>query len=585
MAQYRLNAYDADVFIPEFRGLYQAGDQMGSDLRYSPDCMNVECIDGVLQPVTRISGTELKYNNDEDPASLTVAEATLMYLRDTVKAGAMLVNIGGITDSELYTKTITENNDYDKFVILAQGHLYKINVSGALKEVGEYNIGTGAGTFSGNDVDWTTYETTYMDSAMQQHKKNTIVFAAPSAINRIGTVCNEAGTALNAFTENITCVARYAERVWAAGGYTVFYSRPFSSTDWTQDNDDPANGGGEISLPTFDRDEIVAMKPLGDSLIIFSRKRAWKLSGTDPTNFIIQEQYGNGVSQPRTVVAMGKQIIMAGEEGLVAYDGYQVMPILRGQTKELFRQIKFDKKPLKATRIGSRYLLTFAGEVSGFAGDLYDVNETGHLEHSVPCDMNEGYKLLIYDENDGSVTLRSVPEIISFCGDQPYVMYRSGNKTYIGRLNFDSWYQHKIANVATRWVTPWITLGREDIKKGGFELYFTPEVEAPRTLKHQYWIRSEDEEYPVQENTEAATYSGVQLKISIQTEKKVKTKTYTVQPLTAAELLADKKHKMKRLHFGGTGRRFRVIIQTEAGNTIPWRLIGGIQIVAETDAD
>ena len=40
MGQISMNAYDADVFIPEFRGLMQAGDQMGGDLRYSPDCMN-----------------------------------------------------------------------------------------------------------------------------------------------------------------------------------------------------------------------------------------------------------------------------------------------------------------------------------------------------------------------------------------------------------------------------------------------------------------------------------------------------------------------------------------------------------------
>jgi hypothetical protein len=41
---------------------------------------------------------------------------------------------------------------------------------------------------------------------------------------------------------------------------------------------------------------------------------------------------------------------------------------------------------------------------------------------------------------------------------------------------------------------------------------------------------------------------------------------------------------MKRLHFGGSGRRFRLMIETQA-STAPWRLIGGIQIIAETDPD
>ena len=31
--------------------------------------------------------------------------------------------------------------------------------------------------------------------------------------------------------------------------------------------------------------------------------------------------------------------------------------------------------------------------------------------------------------------------------------------------------------------------------------------------------------------------------------------------------------RMKRLHFGGTGRRFRIIIETASGVTAPWRLI------------
>jgi hypothetical protein len=93
--------------------------------------------------------------------------------------------------------------------------------------------------------------------------------------------------------------------------------------------------------------------------------------------------------------------------------------------------------------------------------------------------------------------------------------------------------------------------------KGGFDLYFTPEVQ--------------DE--------------AVTLTISIQTEKKTKTKHYTVNPLTEREREAEKEHRYKRLHFGGSGRRFRLIIETEAGVTAPWRLIGGIQMIVETDSD
>ena len=77
----------------------------------------------------------------------------------------------------------------------------------------------------------------------------------------------------------------------------------------------------------------------------------------------------------------------------------------------------------------------------------------------------------------------------------------------------------------------------------------------------------------------------VELIISVQTEKKLKTKRYTVNPLTDEQKEAGKEHRGKRLHFGGSGRKFRVIIETEAGVTAPWRLLGGLQMVVETDPD
>jgi hypothetical protein len=99
--------------------------------------------------------------------------------------------------------------------------------------------------------------------------------------------------------------------------------------------------------------------------------------------------------------------------------------------------------------------------------------------------------------------------------------------------------------------------GYKRINKGGFDMYITPEVQN----------------------------EPVTLTISVQTEKKTKTKQYTIQPLTEAQRLAKKEARNKRLHFGGNGRRFRIIIETPEGVTAPWRLIGGIHMVVETDPD
>ena len=67
-------------------------------------------------------------------------------------------------------------------------------------------------------------------------------------------------------------------------------------------------------------------------------------------------------------------------------------------------------------------------------------------------------------------------------------------------------------------------------------------------------------------------------------KKKIKTKTYTVNPIESEDD-AERYHKNKRLRFSGVGRRFRFIIETAEGITAPWRLIGGIQMVVETDPD
>ena len=50
MAFYTLHAYDADVWIPEFRGLNQADIQMNPDTRFAAEEENVETVNGVLQP-------------------------------------------------------------------------------------------------------------------------------------------------------------------------------------------------------------------------------------------------------------------------------------------------------------------------------------------------------------------------------------------------------------------------------------------------------------------------------------------------------------------------------------------------------
>ena len=58
-----------------------------------------------------------------------------------------------------------------------------------------------------------------------------------------------------------------------------------------------------------------------------------------------------------------------------------------------------------------------------------------------------------------------------------------------------------------------------------------------------------------------------------------KSKNVTIQPTV-------EKAKQKKVRFGGTSRRFKLIIEVlSAPNGATWRLTGGIQMVVEIDPD
>ena len=168
---------------------------------------------------------------------------------------------------------------------------------------------------------------------------------------------------------------------------------------------------------------------------------------------------------------------------------------------------------------------------------------------------------IYYNTTDGTWMYRDDVSVESWLGTEDTLYFTSS--TTPGRIwtwNEDSWATGTATTGTTKWVTPWNDLSAKSIVKGGFEVYLLCEVKT----------------------------TAVTLNISLQTEKKTKTKTYTVNPLTSTEQSAGKSHKQKRIHFGGSGRRFRLIIETNKVapySAAPWRLISGLLIVSETDPD
>lgn len=334
-------------------------------------------------------------------------------------------------------------------------------------------------------------------------------------------------------------IERYAERIW--GGAIkddpdmLVYSAPYDPTNWDANVLIPEDGAGDLNQPSWDGDSFTALRSFGSQLIAFKRTRVWRILGTDPGEYAFKEQYGGGCAYEKTIAVDNERILMLSDKGVVAYDGLSVSPFLQQYAEGVWKQMRREGlENASAAMWQGRYYLAIP------LGDS-PINNA----------------VVIYDPVDGTWLLRDDVFVEDFLPTEDALFFTSSTTPgQIWRWKENSWETGKPTAAATKWVTPWSDFSAKSIMKGGFEVYLLPEVQqAPVTLS-----------------------------ISIQTEKKIKTKQYVIRPLSAAEQAKQKSSKQKKIHFGGTGRRFRLIIETPP-NSAPWRLISGLMVVAEVDPD
>lgn len=602
MAQYSLNAYDADIYIPEFKGLYQYGDHIQDDLRYSPEAYNCETIGGVLQPPAKIFPINIHYADDSSLDSKDNDSVLMCVRRQNVSNSTKTVNY------EETTVPINPFMYYDTYYVTHDNKVYAMSVQGKLVETNlaygyaysyptapiltcPYDLITPIANnpIAKNRVSWCVYEVSLKRNEFNHATKENVLIVADGGSN-LKFMADEWMFTLPTSPSGIVYVERFAERIWGVTAKNqIYYSHPYDATLWTANPTDPASGGGEIDIPTFDDDRVVAIKAFGSSLIVFSEKRAWKISGSDPTNFVVEEQYGNGTKYPDTIAVYDDYIIMLTESGLVYYDGLRVSPLKHTEGWDWFN-LKSTESTMSYSPCAARFDDKYVLSMNHYFGRGTDTKE---------------YAMFIYNRTDETLNVRRFPSITSFCGEymlcaehpeasqpQSYVPVRQ----YVAKFRYDSWREGRAMrssdSVATSdgqviWISPWITLGRTDIKKGGFELYFTPEV-GPEQRVTEFNMSQLDDygNFGSSFSVQKIYTNNVTLIVTIQTEKKKKSKSYTITQLTAAEIAAGKQYKTKRLHFGGSGRKFRLIIGCSSNEYgVPWRLVGGIHIVAETDKD
>ena len=235
MGQYAMNAYDADIYIPGFKGLMQYGDQMGSDLRYSPDCMNVETPGGVLQPVPAMQYVSLIDSSSSSIVSGDIGE--IMHLREefssAVTQSSTYPIYAGATDTS--NINVTQN---DTYLIAAQprsgstGGVYLLRMRGEPREWGGYSVKK-IQDYGGGKISWCTYE-----HVADNNRYNILLYAMNGYLYAYSSAA-VSGAVTTAFTPQVVAtpsgvevgyVARFADRIWIFGTGedrdSIYYSAP-----------------------------------------------------------------------------------------------------------------------------------------------------------------------------------------------------------------------------------------------------------------------------------------------------------------------------------------------------------------------
>lgn len=331
-------------------------------------------------------------------------------------------------------------------------------------------------------------------------------------------------------------IERYAERIW--GGAIeddpdmLVYSSPYDPTNWEANAEIPEDGAGDIQQPSWDGDSFTALKTFGSQLIAFKKNRVWRVLGTDPGEYTFKEQYGSGAPYASTIALCGEAIYLLTDDGIAIYDGLNVQPFGEDYVKKTIQRINHDAIDQACACIWKdRYYLALPLDDSA-------VNNA----------------VLVYDTEEKTFLLREGVSVEAFLPTTYHLYYASSETPgALWEMYEDAWTQGAVDGVC-EWVTPWNDLNYKNMSKSSFVLYLTGESKQ-----------------------------GATLHITLQTEKRSKTKLYTIPASDVDAEEAALQSKQKKLTFSANGRRYRLIIRS--AKQPAWRIIGGLHVSMETDFD
>ena len=162
--------------------------------------------------------------------------------------------------------------------------------------------------------------------------------------------------------------------------------------------------------------------------------------------------------------------------------------------------------------------------------------------------------MLIYDTDEKTFLLREGVSVEAFLPTTYHLYYASAETPgALWEMHDDAW-ESGAWNGDCEWVTPWNDMNYKNMSKSSFTLYLTGESKA-----------------------------GATLEITLQTEKRSKTKLFNIPAGNVQASEAALQSQQKRLTFSANGRRFRLKIRSSRQPV--WRIVGGLQMSMETDID
>lgn len=484
---------EATQRIPEWKGLNQYGDGIGTDPRFAVEISNALTTEGVLRPM---------------------GEHTLL-------APSLASPIE--TLARLHRRWYAIEEERDVLIAASDGQLYW-----ALPDDVEWHLIGLPDGWAGTRYQFSNWSYVAYEINPEGSEAPVDVLLLSNARDGMIMVRGDNLTASVVPTpKKFGVISRFAERIWGTAieddPDMLVYSAPYDPFDWEQNDEIPEDGAGDIMQPSWDGDSFAALMPFGSQLIAMKKTRVWRIAGTNPGEYYFKEQFGGGTAYPNTVVADISRMLMLGNKGLMQYNGEAVAPYYQEYASGIWKRM-------------NRMALDAA-----FACKYKDTYYC-----AVPLDQSQiNNAVILYNTIEKTWLVRYGINVEAFLPAEDALYYTSA--TTPGRV----WKWEEDGNTVCpmRWVGGWQDFGYKNMTKGGWNVYMTVDCQQETTIS-----------------------------ITIQTEKKSKTKT-----LTFPAVEGGKEAKQKRVSFGGNGRRFRIILESET--TSPWKMIGGLQIEAETDTD